>query len=262
MPSAISKAATLAIGLAIAPTAQADDLPIEGMWNYRVTEWTDGVAVPEPELTQEAKDFLAKRKAAEQAGYVRGVTSMLCLPGGFPSVMFLRTPMQILAGIGRVAITAESSIEPRTVYLNVPHPDIIDPSWYGNSVGHWDNGDLIVDTIGLNGRGKRHGIWQVGRDLPGTSAEAHIIERFHVEPGGKVLTLTMTVDDPVYYAKPYSVTVHYDRMPDDSPRYEAVCEVDLDALSKVDLEAIKDIDIEAERLLEDKVTGDPFDHWK
>ncbi|AIT79361.1 hypothetical protein JI59_05965 [Novosphingobium pentaromativorans US6-1] len=252
----------MGLALVLAPSAQAQDLPIEGMWNYRVSEWTDGASVPQPELTQEAKDLLARKKAAERSGYTRSVASMICLPIGFPGVMFFRTPIQILAGAGRVAITAESAIEPRTVYLDIPHPDVLDPSWYGNSVGHWESGDLIVDTVGLNGRGKHHGIWQVGRDLPGTSDQAHIVERFHVEPDGQVLTMTMTVEDPVYYAKPYSVTVHYDRMPNDSPRYEAVCEVDFDALAKVDLEAIKDIDVEAERMLDPNIQYNPIDSSK
>ncbi len=41
----------------------------------------------------------------------------------------------------------------RRVYLNLPHSANPKPSWYGESVGHYENGDtLVVDTIGLNDR--------------------------------------------------------------------------------------------------------------
>jgi hypothetical protein len=86
--------------------------------------------------------------------------------------------------------------------------------------------------------------------LPETSETARYSERFRLESGGKVLAVTLTATDPVNYAKPYSVTVHYDRMPDDTERMEAVCEVDLDALAQVDLKAIKDVDSEAKRMLD------------
>ncbi len=41
----------------------------------------------------------------------------------------------------------------RRVYLDVPHSANPKPSWYGESVGHYENGDtLVVDTIGMNDR--------------------------------------------------------------------------------------------------------------
>jgi hypothetical protein len=40
----------------------------------------------------------------------------------------------------------------RHVYLNVPHSANPKPSWYGESVGHYEGDTLVVDTIGQNTR--------------------------------------------------------------------------------------------------------------
>jgi hypothetical protein len=47
------------------------------------------------------------------------------------------------------------------------------------------------------------------------------------------------------------VSLKFARMPNDSERLEAVCELDLDAIQKLDINAIKAFDIEAQR------TSDP-----
>jgi hypothetical protein len=38
----------------------------------------------------------------------------------------------------------------RHIWLNVPHSANPKPSWYGESVGHYDGDTLVVDTIGFN----------------------------------------------------------------------------------------------------------------
>ena len=32
-----------------------------------------------------------------------------------------------------------------------PHPKNPDPTWFGNSVGHWEGDTLVIDTIAFNG---------------------------------------------------------------------------------------------------------------
>jgi len=40
----------------------------------------------------------------------------------------------------------------RHIWLNVPHSANIKPSWYGESIGHYEGDTLVVDTIGFNDR--------------------------------------------------------------------------------------------------------------
>lgn len=252
-------ATMIVLGLMFTADAASAATPdITGMWNFRYSEWRGDHLAPVPDLTPAAAERLKRQEAAMLAGHVRSVSNMKCLPPGFPGMMLYRTPIQIMAGFGRVDITAESSVEPRTIYMDKPQPDPVDPGWNGHSVGHWDGDALVVDTVGFNGRTR--GLWNVGRPLPETSEAAHYTERFRLEEGGKVLAVTFTVSDPATYAKPYAITVHYDRMPGDSERMEAVCEVDLDALAQVDLKAIRETDPEAARMLDPRLTYNANEH--
>ena len=38
----------------------------------------------------------------------------------------------------------------RTIYTNRGHKEKLEPTWMGDSVGHWEGDTLIVDTIGFN----------------------------------------------------------------------------------------------------------------
>lgn len=222
--------------------ARAATPDITGMWMYRFKESRE--ALVEDHLTQRARDLLAEHRRGETLGHVRGVANMKCLPSGFPALMMWRSPIQIMRGFGRIAINTEhdpGNDEPRTIYLNQPQARDPDPSWNGHSVGRWDGKLLVVDTIGLNGRGEFQ--------LPLT-ASAHVVERIRLENGGRLLVDQMTIEDPAFFTQPYTFTIRFDRMPDSAERMEAVCEPDLEAIKDVDLQAVRNFDLEAARMLD------------
>jgi len=81
----------------------------------------------------------------------------------------------------------------RTIYLDGrPHPSDLEPSALGHSIGRWDNGTLVVDTVGFNER-----FWIDRWGLPHTQ-RLHLIERFtRLDP--TTLKYEITVDDPGAY---------------------------------------------------------------
>src|SRR5262249_48309761 len=84
------------------------------------------------------------------------------------------------------------------VWLNRKHSDDPDPTWYGESVGWYENGDtLVVDSIGFN---DKTWIDMVGR--PHTE-KLHMIQRFK-RLDAKRIQLDVTFDDPGAYTKPWS----------------------------------------------------------
>ena len=100
----------------------------------------------------------------------------------------------------RVLMLHEIMQQFRIVRLNSTHPPIedLDPSWWGDSIGWYENGDtLVIDTIGTNGRA-----WLSQQGHPSTE-KLHLIERYR-RVDAKTLDFDVTVDDPGAYTKPFS----------------------------------------------------------
>jgi hypothetical protein len=105
---------------------------------------------------------------------------------------FVQTPREVILILaGRM----------RRIYLNVPHSANPAPSWYGESVGHYEGGDtLVVDTIGFNDK-----TFVDSYRTPHT-AQLHVIERFKLIDGGNTMEVSFTVVDPGAFNAPWSGT--------------------------------------------------------
>jgi hypothetical protein len=64
------------------------------------------------------------------------------------------------------------------------------PSWYGESVGHYEGNTLVVDTLGLNDK-----TFLDNYRTPHTD-KLHVTERWRLIEDGKKLEIPMTIDDP------------------------------------------------------------------
>jgi Family of unknown function (DUF6152) len=95
-------------------------------------------------------------------------------------------------------------------------PDEVVRSYYGNSVGHWEEGSLVVDSIGFNER-----FWFDKGGLPHTEA-LHLIERFS-RPDLNTLKYEVTVDDPRTYTRPWKAGWTMEWVPDEEIQ-EYFCE--------------------------------------
>ena len=115
---------------------------------------------------------------------------------------------------------AEKDFQLRRVYLNQPHSKNPRPSWYGESVGHYENGDtLVVDTIGLNDR-----TYVDNYRTPHTTA-LHVVERFRLTDGGQGLEVIARVEDPGAFTMPWTAVQRYriDHRPSEVHLHEMVC---------------------------------------
>ena len=103
----------------------------------------------------------------------------------------------------RVLMLHEIMQQFRIVRLNGTHPPLedLDPSSYGDSIGWYENGALVIDTIGLNGRG-----WldQMGHPM---TERMHLVERY-TRTDEKTLAIHRTIDDPGAYNKPIVHTIN------------------------------------------------------
>ena len=94
------------------------------------------------------------RRANEEVlhGKIAFTPRSRCWPHGVPGFLLYPVhPIFIIQSPREVVMTWGQDFQMRRVYLDVPHSKNPKPSWYGESVGHYENGDtLVVDTVGLN----------------------------------------------------------------------------------------------------------------
>jgi hypothetical protein len=98
----------------------------------------------------------------------------------------------------------------------VPHSANVKPSWYGESVGHYEGDELVVDTIGLNDR-----TFVDNYRTPHTG-KIHVVERWKLLDGGKTLQAVVTVEDPGAFTMPWSGVQRWTRI--DRELIENLCE--------------------------------------
>ena len=129
-----------------------------------------------------------------------------CMPGGVPGFsIFVVEAVYIVQGPKEVLLIYSGNHEVRHVYLNVPHSANPAPSWYGESVGHYEGDTLVVDTIGLSPKAVIDNY-----HTPHTE-QLHVVERYHVIEDGKKLEVNLTVDDPGAFNAPWKAVQRYDR---------------------------------------------------
>ena len=91
----------------------------------------------------------------------------------------------------------------RTIHLDLDeHPENIEPSIAGHSIGKWEDGVLIVDTVGF-----AEGYLHVPPNADGVarnSTELHIVERFTLSEDGSTLTRSYVADDSAYLVGTFS----------------------------------------------------------
>jgi hypothetical protein len=155
------------------------------------------------------------------AGKVGFTARSRCWPHGVPGfllypvhpIFFIQTPKEVLMTWGQ-------DFQLRRVYLDVPHSANPKPSWYGESVGHYENGDtLVVDTIGQNDK-----TFVDNYRTPHTT-QLHVVERYKLIDGGETLEVNVRVEDPGAFTMPWNAVQRYrrDHRPAEVPLHEMVC---------------------------------------
>ena len=102
----------------------------------------------------------------------------------------------------------------RTVYLHeTAHPANIEPSVPGHSIGHWEDGVLVVDTVGF-----KPGVLSA-ETLTMHSGQLHVVERFTLDAAKGALRRDYVATDPLYFAGEYkgSDTVYTADLPYETP---------------------------------------------
>lgn len=178
---------------------------------------------------------------------LKGITypnpSNQCWPFGVPFI-FKNSNIQLVQQPDKVTILYSGDHEVRRVRMNAQHPKKLTPSWYGDSIGHYEGDTLVIDTVGVRTDAPYRML-----DLFGTpfTDKLHIIERYRVRRydevkdaidrnrkenwlfngdvwtnhGAKYLQAHLTIEDSGVFTVPWTSTMTYAPMAD--PIAEGVC---------------------------------------
>ena len=169
------------------------------MW--RIADLDNPILQP---WTRESLDANNKRILAGGTGYTRQVS---CWPMGTPAfLLYPAQPVYFIQTPEKVTIIAQMDHQVRHVYLNVPHSKDVKPSYYGESVGHYEGDTLVVDTIGIDSKST----WIDNFRTP-HSDQLRVVERFRITDDDKFLRVDLHVDDPGAFTMPWNAVQRYDR---------------------------------------------------
>jgi hypothetical protein len=75
-----------------------------------------------------------------------------CYPGGVPGqLLYPIEPFYFIQTANEVWMIWQRDHMVRRIYLTDAHSESVKPSWFGESTGHYENGNtLLVDTVGLS----------------------------------------------------------------------------------------------------------------
>jgi hypothetical protein len=160
-----------------------------------------------PNLKQWAKDVMKQDDEAVLKGKFAFTARSSCRAAGVPGFdVLLGGALSILQSPKEVTMIFSGNAEVRHIHLDAPHSADPKPSWYGESVGHYEGDTLVVDTIGLNDK-----TFIDNYRTPHTDA-LHVTERWRLIEDGKKLEILITIDDPGTFNQPWQALRQYDRV--------------------------------------------------
>ena len=170
-----------------------------------------------PNLKPWVKEHMKKDNDEVLAGKIAFTASSSCMPAGVPGFMAYGgpTPLYFVQTPKEVWLIFSGDHQVRRVYMDVPHSENPKPSWYGESIGHYEGDTLVIDTIGQNTK------TVVDPYRTPHSDKLHVVERWAMTQGGKGLEVTFTVEDADTFYQPWSGKRRYRRV--EEPMAEDVC---------------------------------------
>ncbi len=133
-----------------------------------------------PNIKPWAKEIMKRENEKVLAGGVAFTWRSSCLPAGVPAFMMAAVePIHIVQTPKEVIMIFSGDAQVRRIYLDVPHSANPKPSWFGESVGHYEGDTLVVDTIGMNDK------TYLDNFRTPHSEKLHVVERFKMIDDGK-----------------------------------------------------------------------------
>ena len=199
---------------AAAPKPVSPSTDFSGNWRYKFpgtpaevrARILAGPQPPAPDLP-----YTDKGKAQVKAYNEDDNPSYSCGPISLPGVLMTVYEYKWIRKPDRVIIQKEQQEHAdRVIHLKQSSkPAGYKPNPLGYSVGRFESdGTFVVETTGFN-----EVRWGNGYGID-SSSQKRIVERYKLTNGGMGLSLSYTLEDPVYFTKPIAAQGEFTKMPD------------------------------------------------
>jgi hypothetical protein len=115
-------------------------------------------------------------------------------------------PIYIVQAPKEVLMTWLLDHQTRHIYMDVPHSAHPKPSYFGESVGHYEGDSLVVDTIGINDK------TYIDDYLTPHTDKLHVVERYRMTDNGKTLEVGLHVEDAGAFTMPWDAVQYFKRV--------------------------------------------------
>jgi hypothetical protein len=219
----INSNATDYVPPATGPKPVTNDPRYPHIGNLQPGQKTERVAdLTNPILQDWVKPQMQRYNQEVIDGTIPFVATSLCYPGGVPAQLLVPTTVFFIQKPDEVIMIWERDQLVRHVYLNQQHTKNPRPTWFGESVGHYENGDtLAIDTVGF----VEHPLSFVDNYRTPHTKQLHVTERWKITTvaaagrrggggaGGagrdKGIEVTFTVEDPGAFTMPWGGMMRY-----------------------------------------------------
>ena len=128
-----------------------------------------------------------------------------CYPGSVPGQLLWTTePFYFMQKPKTVHMVWQRDSLSRRIYMTDKHSEKVKPSWFGESIGRYENGELVVDTIGLSTKMSYLDMFRTPH-----SEKLHVTERFKLTTDGKFLEAFVKVEDPDTFNEPMHMAARW-----------------------------------------------------
>ncbi len=149
-----------------------------------------------------------------------------CMPAGFPSGMLSANAMQFFQNKNYLTLVHEFQRMTRIIPLDGrAHRKDIEPSFYGDPVGHWEGDTLVIETTNFKRWSLDDYFYTDPKEYRMHSDAMRTIERLQFQDAS-TLSYVLTIDDPKIFTKAWSQAFTIKARPDwdSTGLYEYICE--------------------------------------
>jgi hypothetical protein len=163
---------------------------------------------PYPKFKAAGQQALKEAAAARAAGEDYRDSIGQCFPAGMPMIMTRVWPIAMIQLPTAIYMISGFMDNLRIIYLDgrkFTDPDLVVPSYNGESIGHWEGDTLVVHSKYFET--EQH--W-IDSGLP-VSDQFEMTERIRMINDGKTLEIAYTMTDPKNWKGEWTSTKHWNR---------------------------------------------------